>query len=103
MPEDMLMGEAERELAKSLADICGQDLEKLASAKGEELDFDAMLRQNDPATIPGLKKVASLLDVPMKDLVEDPNFREGVNYELERRRDEWVPSAMKLAGLSRDE
>lgn len=103
MPEDMLMGEAERELAKSLADICGQDLEKMASAKGEELDFDAMLRQNDPDVVPGMKKIASMLEVPMNELVEDPNFKEGVNYELERRRDEWVPSAMKLAGLSKDE
>jgi len=103
MPEDMLMGDAEKELAQSLADICGQDLEKLASAKGEELDFDAMLRQNAPDTIPGMRKIASLLDIDMQELVNDPNFKEGVNHELERRRDEWVPSAMKLAGRKEDE
>lgn len=102
MPEEFLMGDAERELAKSLADICGQDMEKMASAKGEELDFDAMLKQADPATVPGLQKIASLLEVPMKELVEDPNFMEGVNSELERRRDEWVPAATKLAGLKED-
>jgi hypothetical protein len=102
MPQDFLMGEAEKQLARSLADICGQDLQKLASAKGEELDFDAMLKQASPDAVPGLKKIASLLDLPLKDLVEDPNFREGVNFELERRRDEWVPAAMKVSGISNE-
>lgn len=100
MPEEFLMGDAERALAKSLADICGQDMEKLASAKGEELDFDAMLRQADPSMVPGLRKIASMIDIPMKELVEDPNFMEGVNSELERRRDEWVPAATGFAGRS---
>ena len=99
---DQLMGAAEQELAKSLADICGQDLQKLASARGEELDFDAMLKHADPDTFPGLQKIASVLDVDMKDPVEDPNFKEGVNHELESRRGDWVPAASKLAGLKND-
>jgi len=99
---DNLMGDAERELAKSLAEICGQDLEKIASAKGEELDFDAMLQQADPETVPGLQKIASVLDIEMDQLVNDPNFREGVNHELDSRKSEWVPFAMKLAGLADD-
>jgi len=101
MPEN-IMGDAELALAKSLAEICGQDLEKLASAKGEDLDFDAMLRRADPETVPGLQKIASALDIEMKDLVEDPNFREGVNHELDGRKSDWVPFAMKLAGLKND-
>lgn len=88
---------AEEQLQAELIAISGADPEKLASARGSELGQP--LDQDVQDVFPGLQKVASLSSMPLAQIMEDPNFKSGVNHELEKTADEWVPIARKLLGL----
>jgi len=89
----------EEQLQAELANIVGADPEKLASARGSELSRQDRLDQDVRDMFPGLQKVASLAAMPLQQIMEDPNFKAGVNHELEKMADEWVPIARRLLGL----
>jgi hypothetical protein len=89
----------EEQLQAEIANIVGADPEKLASARGAELSVGAQLDQEIGEVFPGLQKVASLSSLSIEQIMEDPNFKAGVNHELEKTADEWVPVARKLLGL----
>lgn len=88
---------AEEQLQAELIAISGADPEKLASARGSELGQP--LDKDVQDVFPGLQKVASLSSMPLAQIMEDPNFKAGVNHELEKTADEWVPIARKMLGL----
>jgi len=90
---------AEERLQMELIAITGADPEKLASARGAELEAQGRLDADVQDVFPGLQKVASLTSMPVEQIMEDPNFKAGVNFELEKTADEWVPIARKLLGL----
>jgi len=85
----------EEQLQAELIAIAGADPEKLASVRGSELDASHSVQDS----FPGLQKVASLSSMPLDQIMEDPNFKAGVNYELDKMAGEWVPIARKLLGL----
>jgi hypothetical protein len=89
----------EEQLQAELISIAGADPEKLASARGSELEAGTALDQAVQDVFPGLQKVASLSSMPLAQIMEDPNFKAGVNHELEKTADEWVPIARRLLGL----
>ncbi len=89
----------EEQLQMELVDIVGADPEKLASERGSELDPPNHLDQAVQDMFPGLQKVASLSSMPLDQIMEDPNFKAGVNHELDKCADEWVPITRKFLGL----
>lgn len=89
----------EEQLQAELIAITGADPEKLASARGSELEVRESLNQAVQDVFPGLQKVASLSSMSLGQIMEDPNFKSGVNHELEKTADEWVPIARRLLGL----
>jgi len=89
----------EEQLQMELVDIVGADPEKLASARGAELEVGDALDKSVQDVFPGLLKVASLSSMPLDQIMEDPNFKAGVNHELEKMADEWVPIARTFLGL----
>jgi len=89
----------EEQLQTELAAIVGADPEKLASARGAELESQQALDADVQDVFPGLQKVASLSSMSLDQIMEDPNFKSGVNHELEKTADEWVPIARRLLGL----
>lgn len=88
----------EEQLQMELVSIVGADPEKLASARGSELDAGNGLDQAVQDVFPGLQKVASLSSMPLDQIMEDPNFKAGVNHELEKCADEWAPIARRFLG-----
>jgi hypothetical protein len=89
----------EEQLQAEIANIVGADPEKLASARGSEIEAGDHLDQAVKDVFPGLQKVASLSSMPLAQIMEDPNFKAGVNHELDKTADEWVPIARSLLGL----
>jgi hypothetical protein len=89
----------EEQLQTELAAIVGADPEKLASARGAELGSRQALDADVQDVFPGFQKVASLSSMSLDQIMEDPNFKAGVNHELEKTADEWVPIARRLLGL----
>ena len=76
----------EQRLLEDLKNIVGGSATKLASARGQELSQD----------VPGLEKVASLAEMSIEDIMRDPNFVAGLNYELDKLAAEWVPAAKDI-------
>ena len=89
----------EEQLQAEIANIVGADPEKLASARGSEIEVGDSLDQAVKDVFPGLQKVASLSSMPLAQIMEDPNFKAGVNHELDKTADEWVHIARSLLGL----
>ena len=89
----------EEQLQAELISIAGADPEKLASMRGSELGASDYLDQDVRDMFPGLQKVASLSSMPLEQIMEDPNFKAGVNHELDKTADEWVPIARNILGL----
>lgn len=87
----------EEQLQAELVHIVGADPEKLASSRGSELT--PRLDEEVQNLFPGLQKVASLSTLSVEQIMEDPNFKAGVNHELEKTAEEWVPLARRLLGL----
>lgn len=76
----------EQKLMQDLIDIVGTSATKLASAKGQDL----------AQAVPGTTKVASLAEMSLEDIMRDPNFIAGMNYELDKIAAEWVPDAKEI-------
>jgi hypothetical protein len=89
----------EEQLQAEIANIVGADTEKLASDRGADLAVQGRLDQGVQDVFPGLQKVASLASMPIQEIMDDPNFKAGVNHELDKTADEWVPIARKCLGL----
>ena len=89
----------EEQIFQDLVDIVGADVEKLASARGEELNLQESLSQDVTDIFPGLTKVASLSTMSVQQIMDDPNFNNGVNHELQKCAEEWVPLARQVFGL----
>jgi len=85
----------EEQLQAELIAIVGADIEKFASMRGSEINVSHSVQD----LFPGLQKVASLSLMPLDQIMEDPNFKAGVNYELDKMANEWVPITRHLLGL----
>lgn len=75
-------------LRDELANIVGADLSKMASSAG--------LKDLPEPTFPGMPKIASLREIDLRQLMEDPNFKDGMNAELDKLAKEWVPIAKAI-------
>lgn len=75
-------------LRDELANIVGADLSKMASSAG--------LKDLPEPQFPGMPKIASLREISLTQLMEDPNFKDGMNAELDKLANEWVPIAKAI-------
>jgi len=75
-------------LRDELANIVGADLSKMASSVG--------LKDLPEPQFPGMPKIASLREISLTQLMEDPNFKDGMNAELDKLANEWVPIAKAI-------